>query len=773
LTPTIRFLGLFFALSLLVFGDKLILGEYALIRISDTFDSNVVEFKTVANLLFEHGLFGWYPHLAGGRPSHAFHFSPLYPLVIAAQFLPLWLIYAGMKALLMLTAGYGMFRFLRDYLGFEPNLALLAGIVFAFNSQTQAAQVVHVVFNFAFPLVFVWSLGIGGRGRYSWIAAALGLLLLSLLSYPVLTVPFYPVTQFLLIVFLNPFHKTLTRRLLVRWTLFWSGYALIFLPLGYALLDFSGESQRAYSASTLNLFSWLYDAGRQSPAASLLLFPIGGALALAYHSSLVRRVLLLNFIPILISAFFYSSASNVVPQALLGKTEFHLFFFVQNFLLTILAFVGLRFVLSRKDLLTFYLLGGIVLFGVTSPYLYRASPYKTLLFLNLLIPLGICLYLRRTFLLESPGPAPRRPWLLTAAFVLVLLGIRVNIFHEGQENVSYKRYFGNNLVLAESFARKDVGRVVTLGFHPALARNLGAETADGYSAVFSSRYKAVWRVAISKQLKDEEQRRRFDWYRWELNSLNGQTLREFTHRVYNLKHCPTPFEESLEWHAPLFLAFNVTAVVSLRPVRELEAISERVVSTGCPERSEGVITFNRLRRFFSPAPLWVYFLKDTFERGYLVDRAEVLDSDEAVLGALGRRTVAEFRSSVLLSAQDGNVSKEEPALAGTAGTKGLTLTEYGPDRLVFDVHTPRPAYLVVSNNYTSKWTARVGGRPVPLLRANHAFQAVRIDAPGRHEVVFEYKDELLWLSYAAVPLGLACIAAAARPIKEMTEGETA
>lgn len=720
-------------------------------------------------MLFKYGPFGWYPHLAGGRPSHAFQFTPFYPLVIAAQFLPLWLIYAGMKILLMLTAGYGMFRFFRDYLGFEPALALLGGIVFAFNSQTQAAQIVHVVFNFAFPLVFVWSLGIAGKSRFSWIPAAAGLILLSLLSYPVLTGPVYAGAQLLLIIFLNPVYGKSMRRLLIRWALFWSGYALMFLPLAYALLDASAQSQRAFFPQTQGPFFYLDVLGKELLAKSLLVFLVGGSLVLAYHSSMVRRVLLLNSIPILVTAFFYSSAANMMRQTFLGKMELHLFFYVQNILLTVLAFIGLRFVLSRKDLWSLYVLGGGVTLVAMSTYLYGSSAYKTLLFLNVLIPLGIYLFLRRVSLLESAESGRRRSWPLPAAFVLVLLAIRVSIFHEGQENVPYRRYFGNNAALAEAFVGKDVGRVVTLGFHPSLAHNLGAESADAYSPLFSTRYRAVWRVLISNQLKEEEARRRFDWYWYEVNPLNGQTSRDFTHRLYNLKYCPTVFEKSLEWRMPLLLASNVKVVVSLRPVRELAAVSEKVISTDCPEPKRGGITLDRLGRFFMPAPLWVYVLKEASERGYLVDGAEVLGSDEEVLEALGRRTGEDFRRSVLLSAEDKSVGKEEAVRVGPTGEKRLTLKEYGPDRLVFEIDTPGSAYLVVNNNHDRHWTARVEGRLVPVLRGNHAFQAVRIDPSGRQQVVLQYEDRVLWLCYTAVPLGIGLVVVAARPPKGMDD----
>jgi hypothetical protein len=141
----------------------------------------------------------------------------------------------------------------------------------------------------------------------------------------------------------------------------------------------------------------------------------------------------------------------------------------------------------------------------------------------------------------------------------------------------------------------------------------------------------------------------------------------------------------------------------------------------------------------------------------------VLKSDGEVLEALGRRTAEDFRRSVLLSAEDKNVGNEEPVRAGAAGGKRLTLKEYGPDRLVFEVETLGAAYLVVNNTYNRHWTARVEGRPVPVLRANHAFQAVRIDSSGRQQVVLQYEDRVLWLSYMAVPLGIGLVVVAARP----------
>jgi len=60
-------------------------------------------------------------------------------------------------------------------------------------------------------------------------------------------------------------------------------------------------------------------------------------------------------------------------------------------------------------------------------------------------------------------------------------------------------------------------------------------------------------------------------------------------------------------------------------------------------------------------------------------------------------------------------------------------------RIQADIETEGPTLLVVAQTYFHKWKARVDGKPVNLLRANHAFQAVEVPA-GRHAVELAYED---------------------------------
>ena len=60
-------------------------------------------------------------------------------------------------------------------------------------------------------------------------------------------------------------------------------------------------------------------------------------------------------------------------------------------------------------------------------------------------------------------------------------------------------------------------------------------------------------------------------------------------------------------------------------------------------------------------------------------------------------------------------------------------------RVEIEVEAAEPSLVVVAQTYYHNWRAYVDGQPVPLLRANHAFQAVQIPA-GRHHVHLVYQD---------------------------------
>lgn len=92
-----------------------------------------------------------------------------------------------------------------------------------------------------------------------------------------------------------------------------------------------------------------------------------------------------------------------------------------------------------------------------------------------------------------------------------------------------------------------------------------------------------------------------------------------------------------------------------------------------------------------------------------------------------------------------------PALDG--GAEGsLEPVIYEPARRIYEVDTPGPVYLVLSEVYYPGWHATVGGEPVPVYRANITFQAVYIDTPGSHTIEVVFRPQSFYLG-AAVSLG--------------------
>jgi len=57
-----------------------------------------------------------------------------------------------------------------------------------------------------------------------------------------------------------------------------------------------------------------------------------------------------------------------------------------------------------------------------------------------------------------------------------------------------------------------------------------------------------------------------------------------------------------------------------------------------------------------------------------------------------------------------------------------------------EVEATEPSLVIVAQTWYHNWRGYVDGRPAPLLRANHAFQAIQVPA-GRHSIRLVYEDQ--------------------------------
>jgi hypothetical protein len=101
------------------------------------------------------------------------------------------------------------------------------------------------------------------------------------------------------------------------------------------------------------------------------------------------------------------------------------------------------------------------------------------------------------------------------------------------------------------------------------------------------------------------------------------------------------------------------------------------------------------------------------------------------------------------------VEEAPPALGPAAGGSGRVETvALRPGHWVFDVTTPAPAFLVISQTNYPGWQVRVNDEPARLYQTNYAFQGVAVPA-GHSRVVLEFRPLSLYLGGA---ISLAAIA---------------
>ncbi len=84
--------------------------------------------------------------------------------------------------------------------------------------------------------------------------------------------------------------------------------------------------------------------------------------------------------------------------------------------------------------------------------------------------------------------------------------------------------------------------------------------------------------------------------------------------------------------------------------------------------------------------------------------------------------------------------EEKSVVTVSNGTDARILnSSFGNQTVDIGVEAAEPSLVVVAQSYYHNWHAYVDGHETPLLRANHAFQAIQVPA-GRHQIRLAYED---------------------------------
>jgi hypothetical protein len=190
--------------------------------------------------------------------------------------------------------------------------------------------------------------------------------------------------------------------------------------------------------------------------------------------------------------------------------------------------------------------------------------------------------------------------------------------------------------------------------------------------------------------------------------------------------------------------------------RYLETVGDWIRALGSPPRHRPLLDLLAARYLITdhaavwPAgafrPIWsdreVRVLENptALPRAFFVPRGRVVRGGRETLALLASRE-HDPRRIVLLShaPEDGFLGNPETADA-EAGIVVIEAARGEAIDLALDV--PVAGFLVLTDAFFPGWTANVDDRPVPILRANHAFRAVRVPA-GPSRVSFRYASRSL------------------------------
>jgi hypothetical protein len=137
-------------------------------------------------------------------------------------------------------------------------------------------------------------------------------------------------------------------------------------------------------------------------------------------------------------------------------------------------------------------------------------------------------------------------------------------------------------------------------------------------------------------------------------------------------------------------------------------------------------------------------------RAFVVHEAEVVTDAQAVEkiwsdAEPARRTAYLASGEPLSSPCDGSTAK---------------LVKDALQEVAVEVSSCGPGYLVLSDSYFPGWEAALDGKEAPILRADFALRAVRIDK-GAHRIHFRYRPLSFRVGAALTIAGLAALVAAA------------
>jgi hypothetical protein len=181
-----------------------------------------------------------------------------------------------------------------------------------------------------------------------------------------------------------------------------------------------------------------------------------------------------------------------------------------------------------------------------------------------------------------------------------------------------------------------------------------------------------------------------------------------------------------------------------------DSLEKRLYYTSGATFGPGLLDFLSARWYSSETNPTQWGLRDSALPILTCGQAPLFKSDNATLDAMFAPDFDGSRVVYLPEAARGlvTVSNQQPSK--------ITATTMSANKIEASIESAAPAMMVISQTYYHLWNAFVDEKPVPLFRANFAFQALQVPA-GAHRVKLEYRDYNLTLGfYLSLGSSLVC-----------------
>jgi hypothetical protein len=177
---------------------------------------------------------------------------------------------------------------------------------------------------------------------------------------------------------------------------------------------------------------------------------------------------------------------------------------------------------------------------------------------------------------------------------------------------------------------------------------------------------------------------------------------------------------------------KVTGAITLRPAA-FDRVERYLYYTSGTSCNDGFLDFVSVAWFSAPDNPFRWTARTNFLPVITAGQRPVFADDDSALNAI---TAANFNPRIVVYLPE----TERPFVTVTnQSVCSLVRVRFAENSVEADATAATPCLVVLSQTFYHLWQAEVDGHPIPLLRANVAFQALQIPA-GTHHVKLIYHD---------------------------------